>query len=293
MKKKLKVMREKAILLFSLVVVLSLQVTGLHAQNMYPSLYPSIYYNMDTAVIKVEEEPNLNRKYTREEFARILDGTWDPDSALFARYLEEGTCAKVGDFILPLMVIKDKKMKAVVTEIIDKTIKDGYSCSPDSTVSRGIFFEIRIYKDFYSLTTRPLSMSIHVFSNYYLGNNFKYIKRDYPDSNIFCCYYEGILGVVSYSNETKPKLIKQYFSETEQYVTLHLYKKMIPILLIYSDSTYCDKYDVHSTNYGLYRHYKIGMKRLTEDYKTPGQFYIWCRTRFEHWRRPTYSSKGR
>lgn len=248
----------KTIRLFFLSYMWTLIGLEVNAQSMYPSLPSSVYYNMDTTTIILGEEQITRTSYTNEELTRILNGSWDPDSAMNAIPYEEVPCTKTGRVTLPLLEIKSQELKRIVTEIIDKTFSEGYSPSPDTVISRGIVFNIRFYHDRYS-QTKPMMMMIDVLSNYYFGANFKYNKRDYSDSNIYCCYHQGILGVVTFSNDIDAVPIKPFFAETGQNVTLHLYTKKVQIINLDLNST---NKDVHSTNYGLYRRYVLYDNKL-------------------------------
>lgn len=245
-------MRIKVIQLFFFLSYLWM-FTGLdaNAQSIYPSFPPSIYYNMDTTAIILGKEQITRTSYTTEELARIFDGSWDPDSALLATPYEEVPCTMVGRITLPLLEINNPELKRIVSEIIDKTLSEGYSSSPDTVISRGIVFNIHFYHDRYS-QTKPVVMKIDALSNYYMGDSFKYKKRDYLDSNIYCCYHQGILGIVTFSNDIDKSSAKQFFAETAESVTLHLFKKQRQ--KINKDSVSPFK-DVHSTSYGLYRKY--------------------------------------
>jgi len=220
---------------------------------MYPSLPSSIYYNMDTSKIILGEEQITRTSYTAEELARIFDGSWNPDSAMLAIPYEDVPCTKNEIVTLPLLEINSRELESLISEIIDKTISEGYSYSPDTVISRGIVFNIRFYYDRYS-QQKPIMMKINVLSNYYLGANFKYNKRNYSDSNIYCCYYKGILGIVTFSDDMEAASVKSLFAETEQNVSLYLYKKQRQKI---NSELGSPIKDVHSTNYGLYRRYVL------------------------------------
>lgn len=224
-----------------------------NAQSMYPSLPTSIYYNMDTSKIILGEDQITRTSYSGVEIARIFDGSWEPDSAMLAIPYEDVPCTKNEIVTLPLLEINSRELDGLISEIIDKTISEGYSYSPDTVISRGIVFNIRFYYDRNS-QQKNLMMKIDVLSNYYLGTNFKYNKRNYSGSNIYCCYHKGILGIVTFSDDIDASYVKSLFAETEQNVSLHLYKKQRQ--KIDSDLGSPIK-DVHSTNYGLYRKYVL------------------------------------
>lgn len=224
-----------------------------NAQSMYPSLPSSVYYNMDTTKIVLEEERIAKTSYTGEELARIFDGSWNPDSAMLTIPYEEVPCTKNEIVTLPLLEINSQELRMLVSEIIDKTISEGYSSSPDTVISRGIAFNIRFYHDRHS-QPNPVMMKIDVLSNYYLGSNFKYNKRDHSDTNIYCCYHQGILGIVTFSDDIDAASVKSLFAQTGLHVSLHLYKKQRQVINSDLDSQIKD---VHSTNYGLYRRYVL------------------------------------
>lgn len=227
----------------------------IQAQSMYPSLPSLTYYNMDTSAIIIAEDPIPRTSYSREELLRMItDSSWDPDSAMFSISYEESPCTKIENVKLRLIEIKSQQLKGIVSEIIEKTLSDGYSISPDSLISRGIYFRISFYEN-RSSQTKLLGMHISVASNYYLGTSYENIRRYHPDSNICCCYLNGILGFVTFSNDIVGESIKQFFSATTNYVTLHLYKKQIQI--IPHESDFNDDKDIHSTKYGLYRKYRL------------------------------------
>jgi hypothetical protein len=233
------------------------------AQSMYPALSSSTYYNMDTTTIILGEEQAPRMSYTSEELARIFDGSWDPDSSMLAVPYEEVPCTKVGEITLPLRQINDDKFQNIIHEIINKTKEEGYSLSPDSIISRGVFFHISFYKDWRS-PKRPIAMDVDIFSNYYLGTAYKYMTKGLIDSNVFCCYHQGILGIVTIMNDTVNESVKQFFSKTEQTVTLHLYKKQRMKYLLHSNLS-SDR-DARSTTYGLYRRYVFDNSIWIEHY---------------------------
>ena len=260
---KMFIMKIEVIRLFFLLCIWTLTGLGVNAQSMYPAFPSSIYYNVDTTAIKLGKELVLKKSYTTEELARVFDGSWDPDSAVLATPYEEVPCTMVGRIALPLLEINNPELIRAVSEIIDKTLTEGYSVSPDTVISRGVVFMIHFFRDRNS-QTKPIVVGIDVLSNYYLGASFKYIKRDHSDSNIFCCYYQGILGIVTFSEDLDDVPFEQLFMETEQNVTLHLYKKQM--LKIITEDSYSPTRDVHSNNYGLYRWYVLeGNKLVTSD----------------------------
>lgn len=236
----------------------------IQAQSMYPSLSFSTYYNMDTSAIIIAEEPIPRTSYTREELMRMMmDSSWDPDSAMFSIPYEKAPCTKMQNVNLHLIEIKSQQLKGIVSEIIEKTLLEGYSISPDSLISRGIYFCISFYENRNS-QTKNIGMHINITSNYYLGTSYENIRRYYPDSNICCCYINGILGLITFSNDIVEDSTRQFFLETTNYVALRLYKKQIQIIPHNSD--FDNDKDIHSTEYGLYRNYRLVGKNWVECY---------------------------
>lgn len=236
----------------------------IQAQSMYPSLPSSIYYNMDTSSIILAEEPIPRTSYTREELMKMMtDNSWDPDSAMFSISYEESPCTRMENVNLRLIEIKSQQLKGIVSEIIGKTLSEGYSISPDSLISRGVFFRISFYENCY-LQTKNIGMHINVTSNYYLGTSYENIRRYHPDSNIYCCYLNGILGLVTFSNDIVRESTRQFFLEMTNFVAFHLYKKQIQKIPYNSNSD--DNKDVHSNEYGLYRNYRLDGVNWVESY---------------------------
>ena len=221
------------------------------AQNMYPNLSPLEYYNMDTGAILLEGNSYFKTTYTREELDKILSEPFDADSILQLTSYKEVPCTKIGNITLPLRDFKEKELLRIVDEIIGETVEKRGSPSPDSLISRGFLIYISFYKDRHT-PPRPIIMNMEVLSNYYMGSIYKNIRKNFSDSNIFCCYHQGILGVVTFSNDIEGNSINHFFSESIQNITLHLYQKKRQKII--TESNLSNK-DVHSTNYGLYRRY--------------------------------------
>lgn len=221
------------------------------AQNMYPNLSPLEYYNIDTGAILLEGNSYFKTSYTREELDKILSEPCDADSIIQLTSYNEVLCTKIGDITLPLMEFKEKELLRIVDEIIGETIEKRGSPSPDSLISRGFFIYTSFYKDWHT-PPRPIVMNLEVLSNYYLGSIYKNIRKNFSDSNIFCCYHQGILCVVTISNDIVGNSINHFFLESTQNITLHLYQKKRQKII--TESNLSNK-DVRSTNYGLYRRY--------------------------------------
>ena len=228
------------------------------AQNMYPSLSPLVYYNVDTAAITIVEDTTPKTTYPKDELERFFDKREEPDSVALTTPYDDVLCTKVGVVHLPLMEVADIELQRILSEIIDKTLKEDYSQSPYKLISRGVFFHICFYRDWRN-KDRSVVMAINVLSNYYLGSSYEMIRKNHSDTNAFCCYYKGILGIITITDYTVSELIKSFFSMAGQNVTLHLYKKQRMILLFHSDKSNAD---VHSNAYGLYRRYLLRKKRL-------------------------------
>lgn len=222
------------------------------SQCVYPSYPITAYYNMDTSKIKIGESP-LCIKYSDDGFPRITEDSMDAYCGLSTMSYEDIPCSKFDNIQLPLMKINNKKMGKIVSRIISKTLAGDYSPSPDSLISRGICFLI-MASDRLGNKTDTVGIKIEVLSNYYLGSCFEQLQRFYPTSNFFCCYHNGILGIIMFWGSRAEENIKCFFSEMDETVTLHLYKKQCEII---NYNHNMDKKEPYATNYGLYRRYVI------------------------------------
>lgn len=240
---------------FIAVVLFMYSING-KAQSVYPNLCPMDYYNMDTNRIVLTEE------LVKKEICYTVDlgkknATLVSDSTVQLRPCENLLCTYIGGFYLSEMKIKNRYLKRQVSKIIKKTISDGYSRSPDTRISQGFFIHITAYWGDSSPT-----IQMDAVSNYYMADVFDGIKRKNNKPDIFICWFRNVLVIVSCANDTVGDIIKRDFAETGRKLTVHVYKKQCEILL-YGVS---DGMDVHSTEYGLYRKYKLGKTRWVESY---------------------------
>lgn len=226
------------------------------AQSVHLDLGSSSYYNMDTTKIVLADGLKHKESYSSSEVAEMLAG-WDPDSTMDMTPCGNLFCGHVGAFKLPLMKITDRHLKRQVSKIIKKTIAKGYSRSPDTVISQGFFLLVSSY-----MRDSALTIQVNAISNYYMGDEFEGIKRNHPDLDVFVFYFKNILGIVSCENDTVKSLVKNCFSETREVATIHVYRKHCEILM-YGKS---ERKDVHSTEYGLYRRFKLKKSKWVESY---------------------------